>query len=140
MTCGLGNRRSILLSYGRSLSFMRIICDNLFPFSMTATFCPRIMFLYGRPQTLNRNVAAMAASSLKRKKSNKPPPSFPLAAHNNGQWCKRARGKVHHFGAWKNSDVALQCYLQVAENLHAGRQPQALTLSSDDPTVKKVCN
>jgi hypothetical protein len=33
-----------------------------------------------------------------RKKPVKPRASFPLAAHPNGQWCKKIRGKVPFFG------------------------------------------
>ena len=33
-----------------------------------------------------------------RPKPRKPSPSFPLTPHNNGQWCKKIRGKIHFFG------------------------------------------
>ena len=76
----------------------------------------------------------------RRHKPAKPYPSFPLTPHNNGQWCKKIRGKVHFFGVWDDSDAALQNYLRVAEDLHAGRQPRSSTLPEDGPTVKQVCN
>ena len=82
----------------------------------------------------------MAVSKRKQTKPKKPYPSFPLTAHNNGQWCKKIRGKIHFFGVWEDPQIALNSYLRIAEDLHAGRQPSASSLSSDDLTVKNVCN
>jgi len=76
----------------------------------------------------------------RRRKPAKPYPSFPLTPHNNGQWCKKVRGKVYFFGVWEDPDAALQNYLRQAPDLHAGRQPRSSTLSEDRPTVKQVCN
>ncbi|MGC9454947.1 MAG: tyrosine-type recombinase/integrase [Phycisphaerae bacterium] len=75
-----------------------------------------------------------------RKKPSKPYPSFPLTAHNNGQWCKKIRGKVHFFGTWDDPQAALDRYLRVAEDLHAGQQPSKSKLSGDEPRVKHICN
>jgi hypothetical protein len=36
-----------------------------------------------------------------RRKPSKPYPTFPLTAHNNGQWCKKIRGQIHFFGIWR---------------------------------------
>jgi hypothetical protein len=74
------------------------------------------------------------------KKPQKPYRSFCLTAHNNGQWCKKIRGKVHFFGVWADPQGALDRYLQVAADLSAGRQPRRSTLSPDGVTVKDVCN
>jgi hypothetical protein len=80
----------------------------------------------------------MARSKSKRhRKPSKPYPSFPLTPHNNGQWCKKIRGKVHFFGRWEDRQAALERCLHVAEDLHAGRQPR---IASDQVTVKDVCN
>ena len=76
----------------------------------------------------------------RRWKPAKPYPSFPLTPHDNGQRCKKIRGKVHFFGVWEDPDAALQNYLRVAEYLHAGRQPRSGTLPEDSVTVKQVCN
>jgi len=80
------------------------------------------------------------AKLAKLMKPQKPYRSFCLTAHNNGQWCKKIRGKVHFFGVWADPQDALDRYHQVADDLHAGRQPQASTLSPNAVTVKDVCN
>ena len=76
----------------------------------------------------------------RRRKPAKPYPTFPLTPHNNGQWCKKIRGKVHFFGVWEDSAAALQNYLLVAEDLHAGRQPRSSMLPENRATVKQACN
>jgi len=76
----------------------------------------------------------------RRRKPSKPYPSFPLTPHNNGQWCKKIRGKVYFFGIWEDAQAALEHYLRVAADLHAGRQPQLASISADGPTVKQMCN
>ena len=76
----------------------------------------------------------------KRRKPKKPCPSFPLTPHNNGQWCKKVCGKIHFFGVREDPDTALQNYLSVADDLHAGRRPHEESLSDEGPTVKDVCN
>ena len=74
------------------------------------------------------------------KKPSKPFPSFPLTPHNNGQWCKKIRGKIRFFGVWDEPDAALENYLRVASDLHAGRNPVSSNLSSGGVTVKDVAN
>jgi hypothetical protein len=76
----------------------------------------------------------------RRRKPTKPYPSFPLTAPNNGQWCKKIRGKVHFFGVWADPPAALNRYLRVAADLHAGKQLSPVTLAPDDVTVKDICN
>ena len=82
----------------------------------------------------------MTKSEKTRKKPEKPYPSFPLTAHNNGQWCKKIRCKVHFFGIWADPQAALDNYLRVAADLHAGRQTTKGTLSQDRIIVKDLCN
>ena len=79
------------------------------------------------------------AKKSKKKKPIKPSKSFPLTAHNNGQWCKKIRGKIHFFGIWEDPQTALEKYLAVAADLHAGRQPRS-NLSADGLAVKDICN
>jgi hypothetical protein len=44
----------------------------------------------------------------RRHKPTKPNPSFPLTPHNNGQWCKKIRGKIRFFGIWEEPEAALE--------------------------------
>jgi hypothetical protein len=74
------------------------------------------------------------------KKASKPFPSFPLTPHNNGQWCKKIRGKIRFFGVWDEPDAALENYLRVASDLHAGRNPVSSNLSPGGVTVKDMAN
>jgi len=76
----------------------------------------------------------------RRHKPAKPNPSFPLTPHNNGQWCKKIRGKIRFFGIWEEPEAALENYLRVAADLHAGREPRSSTISAEGLTVKQVCN
>ena len=73
-------------------------------------------------------------------KPNKPYPTFPRTAHPNGQWCKKIRGTVHFFDIWADPGAALNEYLALAADLHAGRQPQASTVSAEGLTVKDAYN
>ena len=82
----------------------------------------------------------MAGSKRRRIKPKKPYPSFPLTAHNNGQWCKKICGKIHFFGSWDDPQAALNSYLRAAEDLHAGREPSPSKVHSGTITVKDVCN
>ena len=56
-----------------------------------------------------------------RQKPQKPRKDFPLFPHQNGQWCKKIRGKQYFFGIWVNADEAGTKYLRVREYLQAGR-------------------
>lgn len=55
-------------------------------------------------------------------KPAKPRRDFPLAAHRNGQWCKKIRGRIHYFGT--DPKAALAKYLDERDDLQAGRQPR----------------
>jgi hypothetical protein len=69
----------------------------------------------------------------------KPYPTFLLAAHPNGQWCKTIRCKLHYFGPWDDPDGALKRHHTMAAGLHAGRAPKA-SLPAAGLTIKEICN
>lgn len=50
----------------------------------------------------------MTVANSTRRKPSKPYPEFPLFAHNNGQWCRKIRGKLYSFGKWDDSTAALE--------------------------------
>ncbi len=85
-------------------------------------------------------MATTTTKNRMNRKPSKPYPSFPLTAHNNGQWCKKIRGHVHFFGTWSDPQGALEKYHRLADDLHAGRQPHVSKVSSDGLTVKEVAN
>ena len=47
---------------------------------------------------------------------------------------------MHFFGVWVGPQAALQRYLRVAADLHAGRRPREETIATEGPAVKQVCN
>jgi len=70
-------------------------------------------------------------------KPKKPYHDFPLFAHQNGQWCKKIRGKQYYFGQWNDPDSALQKYLRERDDLQAGRRPRTAPGGVD---VAHMCN
>ena len=76
----------------------------------------------------------MANSTTKR--PAKPHPDFPLFPHQNGQWCKKVRGKHRFFGVWPDPDAALAKWLDQKDDLLAGRTPR---VNGGELTVKDLC-
>lgn len=76
-------------------------------------------------------------------KPEKPYPEFPLFAHQNGQWCKKIRGKQWFFGPWRDPDAALRKYLDEVDEIQAGRDVRRVHSSHVDQrdlTVHDLCN
>jgi len=69
-------------------------------------------------------LVAILSSDSTRKKPKKPHPDFPLTANGNGRWSKKIKGKVYYFGPWADPDGALKRYLDVKDDLLAGRNPR----------------
>ena len=69
----------------------------------------------------------MTTHSSRRRRNSKPTkphPDYPLTANGNGQWSKKIRGRVYYFGSWDDPDGALARYLDVKDDLLAGRPPR----------------
>ncbi len=72
-------------------------------------------------------------------KSGKPPkprPDFPLYPHDSGKWAKKIRGRTHYFGSWDNPQGALREYVEVRDDLLAGRTPS----NGGGLTVRELVN
>src|ERR1035441_8837837 len=80
------------------------------------------------------------ANSTRRSKSvkpKKPHKDFPLFAHNNGQWGKKIRQKIHFFGVWADPQKALERWIDEKDDLLAGRTPR---VQSDGLTMRELAN
>jgi integrase len=59
----------------------------------------------------------------KRRKAVKPSSDFPLWLHPSGRWAKKVRQRVHYFGKADDPQGALERWLEVKDDLLAGREP-----------------
>jgi integrase len=84
-----------------------------------------------------RPTSATSRGGTKAKKPAKPK-GFPLTPNGNGQWSKKISGKVYYFGPWADPDGALKRYLEVAQNLAAGRP--ARSPESGKLTIRDLAN
>jgi integrase len=75
------------------------------------------------------------------RKPSKPHPDFPLFPHRSDRWCKKLKGKFHYFGKVSTDTdgvEALKRWLEVKDDLLAGREPRRLT--GDELTLKDLVN
>ncbi|MEN6407632.1 MAG: hypothetical protein ABFC77_14320 [Thermoguttaceae bacterium] len=79
-----------------------------------------------------------ACNSTTSSKPGKPYPGFPLFPHQNGQWAKKVRGKLHYFGPWADHQAALARYLTERNDLEAGRSTRVSTTPNDTITVGQM--
>lgn len=87
---------------------------------------------------LVEGIRVSAPRSRRPGKPTKPHPPFPLTAHNNGQWYRSIRGRVHFLGVWEDSQAAMDPCPAVAADLHAGLRPRPFTLVGGLMTVKHL--
>lgn len=85
---------------------------------------------------MNRHHSTPVRASRKRKPQR--PPGFALFAHDNGQWAKKVRGKLHYFGPWADRQAAQDKWLREKDDLIAGRVPREH--DPDALTVGSLCN
>src|SRR5262245_35783461 len=59
-----------------------------------------------------------------KQKPRKPSPDYPLFPHAAGVWAKKVRGKLHYLGPWHDPQAALVKWIEVKDDLLAGRTPR----------------
>lgn len=78
-----------------------------------------------------------AKKSTKTAGPRKPYPSFPLWAHQNGQWCKKIKGRFRFYGTWEDPKAALENYNRLRV-YHETGTPVGLPDAESGLTVKQA--
>lgn len=99
----------------------------------------------GKPHRKSGQSAKSGIAIPVKQKPDKPYADYPLTPNGNGQWSKKIRGRVFYFGPWSDPEAALSRYLDVRDDLQAGRTPRPkgddrltlLELANEFLTVKK---
>jgi hypothetical protein len=65
------------------------------------------------------------SKSKRRRKPDKPYEEFPLFPHQNGQWAKKIKGRLHYFGLWEDWEEAKKLFERERDDLYAGRSVSA---------------
>jgi hypothetical protein len=71
-------------------------------------------------------------------KPGKPRADFSLYAHRNEQLARKIKGKTSFFGKWEDPDSAMQSFVELRAEIHAGRDPKRQR--GDGITVADVVN
>lgn len=80
-----------------------------------------------------------AGSKSRSRAAKKPRPDFPLYLHKgSGQWSKKVRGRTHYFGT--DPAEAEREWDRVKDDLRAGREPEPISPTDDQLTVRWLCN
>ena len=99
---------------------------------------PQVSHTPGSGGSRRRGGSKAKGKALRRRAAGKPHPTFPLTPHQNGQFCKKIRGRIYYFGTVADPEGALRRYHAHCEALHSG---EATSVSRESQlTVGELAN